>query len=299
MNIHSSQTDCTSHFPKPFHLLLLLLLQGIDVARHLPSDALADLMGVAVSSGVQLSTVCVSSAKPFEAALTAKIPNRDSEPSSSSSSPSSSATSVPPFSATGDGGDFSAPKSPSSPKSADIGADGSGGQVAGEYSGRTSAAASPPADGEGGGVERERERGGELLSPIVAPPPFTTGSGRPRVVVSKQAVSKSAFEALGLALRYPATRIYVRTELLAAAGGRDGEAAESFDASDVPDLYPNLMKLGDARTRRSAADEMDAQFEVSRIRQQLESAVSLTTLDCAVVVSIVSVTGKINVPEKM
>ncbi|CAM9854097.1 unnamed protein product [Sphacelaria rigidula] len=46
----------------------------------------------------------------------------------------------------------------------------------------------------------------------------------------------------------------------------------TFDAGDVPELYPTLTRLADARTRKSPADEMDAQFEVSRIRQQLENA---------------------------
>ena len=43
----------------------------------------------------------------------------------------------------------------------------------------------------------------------------------------------------------------------------------------MAELYPNLMKLNDAKTRRSASDDMNTQFEVQKIRQQLESAVSV------------------------
>ncbi|CAN0519417.1 unnamed protein product, partial [Ectocarpus sp. 8 AP-2014] len=39
---------------------LLQLMQGIDVARHLPHDALGNLMDLSMRTGVQLSTVYVS-----------------------------------------------------------------------------------------------------------------------------------------------------------------------------------------------------------------------------------------------
>lgn len=240
------------------------VIQGIDIARHLRNDALGSLMGVPMSTGVQLHTVRICSAKPFEASLTAKIPHRDSE--IVSPSPGESAAGPSPTLAAESAGNEA------------LGAGDSPATVVVETG------AAGPADGEGSaGVAQAGSAGGEgagqaatgdqnSSSPVVTPP--AVGPGRPRIGVTKEAISRSSFETLGLALRYPATKIYVRSELLArsVAGGDDAEC--SFDSSEIPDLYPDLLKLEDARTRKSAADEMEGQFEVLRLRQQLENAVS-------------------------
>lgn len=211
-------------------------------------------------TGVELNTAYISDAKPFSATLTAKVPQRDGE----------ALTSTPPVS----GGDSS--------QAASTAADGDDGGESnpdddwtdgGAAAAQAAAAAATAAD-----LEMTRE-------PTEGERPVGSWSGRPRVGVSKVAITTSAFEALGLALRYPSTRIFVRSELLAGGDGAGRGAAKgkgsgtwSFDSADVADLYPNLMKLEDAKARRSAADDIDAQFEVQKLRQQLESAVSRSCL---------------------
>lgn len=229
------------------------------MARHLPSDALGSLMGVPMSSSVQLSTVCVVDARPFSATLTAKIPHRDGEagfPSSSTSFP------------------YTAPAEPAStsPLPATGHTDSGGGAGSGQIATEQGSIASVVGGSVTGGGVAGKGTGGQASSGGEREGSSPPAVGRPRLGVSKEAVSRSSFEAFALALRYPTSKIYVRTELLTPSAGSE-DAAMSFDATEVPDLYPNLVKLVDARTRRSAADEMDAQFEATRIRQQLENAV--------------------------
>lgn len=300
------------------------------MARHLPSDALGSLMSIPMSSGVQLSTVCVVNAIPFSATLTAKIPQRDGEtqgapalfPSSPTSFPYTAASDPAPTPVSASG-ETAFELSAVAAAAAEGGVSGAGvapnqtplveqngvlpspsSSVASTVTGIVEAAAAVAVAGGGGGVEGATGGGGGggegVMSGEAFPPGGGTGEGaattaapaggaagvsggsvsggqlalgRPRVGISKEAVSRSSFESFGLALRYPGTRIYVRKELLAPGGGI-GDAAMTFDAVDVPELYPTLLKLEDARTRKSPADDMDAQFEVTRIRQQLESAVS-------------------------
>lgn len=261
--------------------------QGIDVARHLKSDALGSLMSYPMNSGITLSTVCVVDAVPFSATLTAKIPQRDGDTSGTPSPTDPTPTQVSASSDTAATGATShdderlvgipaasaaagnqsnlaeqngAPSGPPVSVVAGGAINGAGGFVSGEASavgagmGEEVPDAGASAEGVGGAAD------------VVA-------TSRPRVTVTKDAESRSPFETFGLALRYPGTRIYVRKELLAPGGGI-GDSAMTFDAGDVPELYPTLTRLADARTRKSPADEMDAQFEVSRVRQQLENAVS-------------------------
>lgn len=228
------------------------------MARHLPKDALGSLMGVPMSSGVYLTKVLVSQTKPFEATLTAKIPHRDSESFTvTGSDQAASGASVAPESAEGSVGSASA---------VSIAAE----VVAAMPQGLPDTATSPGSAESAAGAQAAWEVNAgdrDAPSPSVA-------VGRPRVEVSKEAVSKSSFETLGLALRYPTTRIYVRSELLAPGTADRNDPDGSFDSAEIPELYPNLVKLEDARTRKSASDDMEGQFEVNRLRQQLESAVS-------------------------
>ena len=246
--------------------------QGIDVCRHLPSDALGDLMDLSRNSGVQLSTVYVSRVEPFSATLMAKVPQRDSE-----TFPSPTATTATAAAANS--------SDPASGKSEEAWIDGGAAAAA-----ASAAAAATAADK---GFEKAGEAGSDRETPVSPSIPGTTmgsGYGRPRVGVSKIAETDNAFEALGLALRYPSTKIFVRADLLASSGGggggsgggagggggagKVGSSTSSFDSADVAELYPNLMKLKDAKTRRSSSDDMNTQFEMQKIRQQLESAVS-------------------------
>lgn len=242
-------------------------IQGIDVARHLRNDALGALMGVPTSSGVHLSKVCVLKAKPFEAELTAKIPHKDSEVGSPAvvDPAIAAATPVTPEGVTD-------------------------GVAAATATGAVGSSVPPVPVGPteqlaGGGVAESVSAGGETPSdagspedrdPLAASPAAPVlNIGRPRVGITKEATTKCSFEALGLALRYQGTKIYVRSELLS-PGASDPDC--SFDASEIPELYPNLLNLEDARARKSAADEMEGQFEAIRLRQQLENAVSC--VDC-------------------
>lgn len=230
------------------------------MARHLPTDALGTLMDLSMSSGVQLSTVYVSCAKPFCATLMAKVPHRDSEtgyPAPISTDQAAVATAA----AAAAGGGCSSVD--------DEWVDGGAAAAAAA----AATAAELASDGTG---EMKKE---SPVSPSVPGTTMGSGFGRPRLGVSKIAETKNSFDALGLALRYPASRIFVRADVLAAGSGdraatSGAGGSSSFDAADLLELYPNLMKLEDAKTRRSAADDMDAQLEVQKLRQQLESAVS-------------------------
>lgn len=282
------------------------------MARHLKSDALGSLMSYPMNSGITLSTVCVVDAVPFSATLTAKIPRRDgdtSAPSSPTSFPYTAPTDATPTQvyASGDtaatgtaayddessvgtvaasaaAGDQSnlaeqngAPSGPPVSLVAGGAINGAGGVVGGE------------ASAVGAGIGEGVPDVGAAAVEGVGGAGEVVATSRPRVTVTKDAESRSPFETFGLALRYPATRIYVRKELLAPGGGI-GDSAMTFDAGDVPELYPTLTRLADARTRKSPADEMDAQFEVSRIRQQLENAVSdLNVLICSIIGSLLFV----------
>ncbi|CAM9304156.1 unnamed protein product [Scytosiphon promiscuus] len=219
---------------------LLQCMTGIDVARHLPPDALGNLMDLSMNSGVQLSTVYVSSVCPFSATLMAKVPRRDGETGTTAPppplvAPSKEEAAVPPLSADADLAPGEAPETP--------------------------------------------------VSPSVPGTTMGSGFGRPRLGLSKIAETTNSFEALGLALRYTSTRIFVRADLLAPSAGGDAMGKKgsssvwSFDSADLPELYPNLMKLKDAKERRSASEKMDSQFEMQKIRQQLESAMNAGDAD--------------------
>lgn len=240
-------------------------IQGIDVARHLRNDALGALMGVPMSSGVHLSKVCVLKAKPFEAELTAKIPHKESEVGSpAAADPAIAAT------------------TPGTPEGVTDGAAAVTATAAAVGSSVSSIPVGPTEQLPSVGVVESVSAGGELPSnagppedrdPSAASPAAPVlNVGRPRVGITKEATTKCSFEALGLALRYQGTKIYVRSELLS-PGACDPDC--SFDASEIPELYPNLLNLEDARARKSAADEMEGQFEAIRLRQQLENAVSV------------------------
>ncbi|CAM9855527.1 unnamed protein product [Laminaria digitata] len=265
---------------------LLQLMQGIDVARHLPSDALSDLMDLSLSSGVQLSTVYVSKVNPFSATLMAKVPQRDSEacPSPAATAAATAATTTTTTTTATSRGDATSTsaRSPGATGPEEAWIDG------GAAASAAAAAAATAADRGFGETESERET---LVSPSVPGTTMGSGYGRPRLGVSRIAETANSFEALGLALRYPSTRIFVRADLLASSGGGGGggsggggsgggagkkveSSASCFDSADVAELYPNLMKLNDAKTRRSASDDMNTQFEVQKIRQQLESAMN-------------------------
>lgn len=235
--------------------------QGIDVARHLPHDALGNLMDLSMRTGVQLSTVYVSHISPFSATLMAKVPQRDSETAAAESAAAQQ-------------------QLPSLPE--DAVAAGTNTEEAWFDAGAavTAAAAAaapptPPASADDGGGVPETP-----VSPSVPGTTMGSGFGRPRLGLSKIAETGNSFEALGLALRYPSSRIFVRAELLAptaeggeAMGRKDSSSASSFESGDLAELYPNLLKLTDAKERRSASERMDSQFEMQKIRQQLESAV--------------------------
>lgn len=232
------------------------------MARHLPHDALGNLMDLSMSTGVQLSTAYISDAQPFSATLIAKVPKRDGEALTSTPHPSSGDPQASAAAASDevDGGE----RNPDDEWT-------DGGAAAAQVAAAAATAADLDTTTREGATEGERPTG--------------SMAGRPRVGMSKVAITTSAFEALGLALRYPRTKIFVRSELLAAGGGVGRGAAKgagsdscSCDSADVAELYPNLMKLKDARARRSAGDDLDAQFEVQKIRQQLESAVSRSCL---------------------
>ncbi|CAM9460897.1 unnamed protein product [Ectocarpus sp. 12 AP-2014] len=240
---------------------LLQLMQGIDVARHLPHDALGNLMDLSMTTGVQLSTVYVSHISPFSATLMAKVPQRDGETAAADSA-------------------AAAQQLPSLPEdAAAAGTNADDAWFDGGAAATAAAAAAPPAPpasaDDGGGVPETP------VSPSVPGTTMGSGFGRPRLGLSKIAETTNAFEALGLALRYPSSRIFVRAELLAptaeggeAMGRKDSSSASSFESGDLAELYPNLMKLTDAKERRSASERMDSQFEMQKIRQQLESAMN-------------------------
>ncbi|CAM9284477.1 unnamed protein product [Ascophyllum nodosum] len=247
-------------------ITLLQLMQGIDVARHLPHDALGTLMDLSMGSGVKLSTVFVSSAKPFSATLLAKVPQRDSDlDAPMPAAPSSTQSDANAFADAAGTPNHAPASTPEASTLADDAWTDDGTAAAAE--------AAAALDGVAQVDEIPRET---PVSPSIPGTTMGTGFGRPRLGVSKIAETTSTFEALGLALRYPTSKIFVRAELLAAGGGSSGDPSSrsSFDSADVKELYPNLMKLMDARARRSAADQIDAQFEVQKLRQQLESAVN-------------------------
>ncbi|CAM9977123.1 unnamed protein product [Ectocarpus sp. 4 AP-2014] len=241
---------------------LLQLMQGIDVARHLPHDALGNLMDLSMRTGVHLSTVYVSHISPFSATLMAKVPQRDSETAAAATESAAAAQQL-----------------PSLPEDAVAG--GTDAEEAWYDAGAAATAAAaappaPPASADDGGDVPETP-----VSPSVPGTTMGSGFGRPRLGLSKIAETGNSFEALGLALRYPSSRIFVRAELLAptaeggkAIGRKDSSSASSFESGDLAELYPNLMKLTDAKERRSASERMDSQFEMQKIRQQLESAMN-------------------------
>ena len=248
------------------------------MARHLPHDALGNLMDLSMSSGVQLSTVYVSQVKPFSATLMAKVPQRDGETGT-----------VPPAAAAPK--DDTGPPASSPPEGTAVGspaaaaAAAAGSEDAWIDGGAAAAAAAAAAATAADKAAEEAAAAGKAVpeTPVSPSVPGTTmgsGFGRPRLGVSKIAETTNSFVALGLALRYPSTRIFVRADLLAAGGsesamGKKRSSLSSFDAADLAELYPDLMRLKDAKERRSASEKMDSQFEMQKIRQQLESAVSL------------------------
>lgn len=215
-------------------------------------------MDLSMGSGVNLKSVYVCSVKPFSATLVAKVPQRDS--------------------------DLSAPMPPPPTTS-----------NAYSYAGTPPAAVAASAAARDpntltdnaltdNSAASENSAGLDGAARVDIPPEMPTspsspganissGYGRPRLEVSKVAETTSTFEALGLALRYPMSKIFVRADLLAAKGGES--SPWSVVSADVSELYPNLTKLSDAKSRRSAVDDIDAQFEVQKLRQQLESAVRL------------------------
>lgn len=218
-------------------------------------------MDLSMGSGVNLKSVYVCSVKPFSATLLAKVPQRDSDLSSPMPPPPTTSNA---YSDTGTPPAAVVSASAAALESytlADDALTDNGAAAAAEYSAGLDGAARAEIPPE------------MPMSPSI--PGATTGSGygRPRLEVSKIAETTSTFEALGLALRYPSSKIFVRADLLAAKGGES--SPWSIDSADVSELYPNLTKLSDAKARRSAVDEIDAQLEVQKLRQQLESAVSL------------------------
>ena len=223
-----------------------------------------------MGSGVKLSTVFVSSAKPFSATLLAKVPQRDSDlDAPMPAAPSSTQSDANAFADAAGTPNHAPASTPEASTLADDAWTDDGTAAAAE--------AAAALDGVAQVDEIPRET---PVSPSIPGTTMGTGFGRPRLGVSKIAETTSTFEALGLALRYPTSKIFVRAELLAAGGGSSGDPSSrsSFDSADVKELYPNLMKLMDARARRSAADQIDAQFEVQKLRQQLESAVRSSLL---------------------
>lgn len=248
------------------------------MARHLPHDALGNLMDLSMGSGVQLSTVYVSRVSPFSATLMAKVPQRDGDTNAP----------PPPFPARGETAPGPSPADTSAAATAatTTAAAGSpedawidGGAAAAAAAAAAATAADNAAEKSSASGEAPPE---SAVSPSVPGTTMGSGFGRPRLGVSKIAETTNSFEALGLALRYPSTRIFVRAELLAQGGWEKGTAmgkkgspsASSFDSADLAEMYPNMMKLKDAKERRSASEKMDSQFEMQKIRQQLESAVS-------------------------
>lgn len=235
-------------------------------------------MDLSINSGVQLTTVYVRCVKPFTATLLAKVPRRDgvagttTTAGTTETSDNDAAHAAPtppaidnfyPDDVWTDGGAAAAVAAADSANTADRGSDSSL-EVEGDY--------------------YQQQQQETPVSPSVPGTTMGSGFGRPRVGMSKIAETTSSFEALGLALRYPASKIFVRSELLApgedegtrSEGGGGDSSLWSFDSADLAEMYPNLMKLKDAKARRSAADEIDAQFEVQKIRQQLESAVGFS-----------------------
>lgn len=61
----------------------------------------------------------------------------------------------------------------------------------------------------------------------------------------------SSFEAIALALRYNSL-IFVKSSLLNRLRGEDEEC--SFDAKDIPALFPGLLEVSDARNRRNSPE---------------------------------------------
>eukprot|EP00903_Cladosiphon_okamuranus_P009504 g9056.t1 len=259
---------------------LLQLMQGIDVARHLPHDALGNLMDLSMSSGVQLSTVYVSQVKPFSATLMAKVPQRDGETGT-----------APPAAAAAAQKEDAGPGSPPSPSDGVTATTAAANPEDAWIDGGAAAAAAAveAATLADKAAEEATAAAGRAPETPVSPsvPGTTMGSGfvRPRLGVSKIAETTNSFEALGLALRYPSARIFVRADLLAAGGGgelamgKKRSALSSFDAADVAELYPNLYYVKDAKERKSASEKMDSQFEMQKIRQQLESAMNAGDAD--------------------
>lgn len=273
--------------PPPLPQHGFVFFKGIDVARHLPHDALGDLMDLSMSSGVQLSTMYVSQVKPFSATLMAKVPQRDGETGT-----------APPVAAAGAPKDETGPASSSSPEGAAAAASPAASAANPEdawIDGGAAAAAAAAEAATAADKATEEAAGKPPETPVSPSVPGTTmgsGFGRPRLGVSKIAETTNAFEALGMALRYPSTRIFVRADLLApaegaaeSAMGKKRSALSSFDSADLAELYPNLMRLEDAKERRSASEKMDSQFEMQKIRQQLESAVSSSIIDAPIVQS--------------
>lgn len=266
---------CISFWPPTSFLPQLdyCFSKGIDVARHLPHDALGNLMDLSMSSGVQLSTVYVSQVKPFSATLMAKVPQRDGEVG----------THPPAAAAAAHKEDTGPASSPSHVATATAAAAASPEDAWIDGGAAAAAAAAEAATLADKAAEEAVAAGRAPETPVSPSVPGTTmgsGFGRPRLGVSKIAETTNSFEALGLALRYPSTRIFVRADLLAAGGGEDlamgkkRSALSSFDAADLAELYPSLYYVKDAKERRSASEKMDSQFEMQKIRQQLESAVS-------------------------